>query len=51
MLFVLVYGAEHYVSDILLGWLYAVVIFLVVNRILDSKRRELEASSSIPTGS
>jgi hypothetical protein len=51
MVFVLVYGSEHYVSDVLLGWLYAVVIFLVVNRILDSKRRELEASSSIPTGS
>jgi hypothetical protein len=37
MLFVLVYGAEHYVSDILLGWLYAVVIFLMVHRILDKR--------------
>lgn len=39
MVFVLVYGAEHYVSDIMLGWLYAVVIFLVVNRVLDRRPR------------
>jgi membrane-associated phospholipid phosphatase len=26
----LVYGAEHYVFDIVLGWLYAVVSFLLV---------------------
>ena len=32
MVFVLVYGAEHYVSDILLGWLYATVVFLAWNR-------------------
>ncbi|MSO78835.1 MAG: inositol phosphorylceramide synthase [Acidimicrobiia bacterium] len=37
MTFVLVYGAEHYVSDILLGWLYAVVIFLIVNRSVDRR--------------
>jgi PAP2 superfamily len=30
---VLVYGAEHYVSDILLGWVYALVGFLVWQRI------------------
>ena len=30
---VLVYGAEHYVSDILLGWIYAVAGFLVWQRI------------------
>ena len=29
---VLVYGAEHYVSDILLGWAYAVVVFWAWNR-------------------
>jgi hypothetical protein len=34
MAFVLVYGAEHYVSDILLGYLYAVVAFVVVNRLI-----------------
>jgi hypothetical protein len=30
---VLVYGAEHYVSDILLGWVYAVAGFLLWQRI------------------
>ncbi len=34
MVFVLVYGAEHYFSDILMGWVYAIVIFLMVNRVL-----------------
>ena len=32
MVFVLVYGAEHYVSDILLGWLYATVVFVAWSR-------------------
>ncbi len=32
MVFVLVYGAEHYVSDVLLGWLYALVVFLAFSR-------------------
>ncbi len=32
MTFVLVYGAEHYVSDILMGWLYAGVVFWGWNR-------------------
>jgi membrane-associated phospholipid phosphatase len=31
----LVYLGEHYVSDVLLGWLYAVVVFVVGNRIYD----------------
>jgi len=35
MVLVLVYGAEHYVSDILLGWIYTVVVFVVVNRIMN----------------
>ena len=35
MAFVLVYGSEHYVSDILLGYLYAVVGFVIVNRVID----------------
>jgi len=37
MVVVLVYGAEHYVSDILLGWLYATVVFIVVTRVLDRR--------------
>jgi membrane-associated phospholipid phosphatase len=34
----LVYLGEHYVSDVLLGWLYAVVVFVVGNRIYDAWR-------------
>lgn len=33
--FSLVYLGEHYVSDVLLGWIYAVVIFTVGNRVYD----------------
>jgi len=33
--FSLVYLGEHYVSDVLLGWIYAVVIFFVGNRLYD----------------
>ncbi len=33
--FSLVYLGEHYVSDVLLGWLYAVVVFVVGNRVYD----------------
>ena len=39
MVFVLVYGSEHYVSDILLGWLYVAVVYVVVNRFLDRRAR------------
>jgi hypothetical protein len=37
MVLVLVYGAEHYVSDILLGWLYATVVYIVLTKILDTR--------------
>jgi hypothetical protein len=33
MAFTLVYSAEHYVVDILAGWLLAAVVALVVNRL------------------
>ncbi len=33
MAFALVYGAEHYVSDILLGWLYTVVTVLAASAV------------------
>ena len=39
MVFVLVYGAEHYISDILLGWIYAAVIFVVVQRLVFRPRQ------------
>jgi hypothetical protein len=35
MAFALVYMAEHYVVDILLGWVYAVFAFWAVNRLAD----------------
>lgn len=47
MILVLVYGAEHYVSDILLGWLYATVVYLVVTRIMD--RREARRAAAVGT--
>jgi hypothetical protein len=39
MAFVLVYFAEHYVFDILAGYVYAVVAFVVVGRILERRTR------------
>lgn len=37
MAFALVYLGEHYVSDIWLGWIYAVVVFVVGNRLYDRR--------------
>jgi len=45
MILTLVYGSEHYVSDILLGWLYAGVTFVVMNRIWDARERRAHAGS------
>jgi hypothetical protein len=45
MVTVLVYGAEHYVSDILLGWLYATVVFIVVSRFLDRREARVAAGA------
>ena len=39
MAFALVYTAEHYVVDILLGWAYAIAAVWVVHRIADRLRR------------
>jgi membrane-associated phospholipid phosphatase len=39
MAFALVYTAEHYVVDILLGWAYAVAAYWAVNRIADRLAR------------
>jgi hypothetical protein len=35
MTYALVYTSEHYVVDILLGWLYCMIAYLAVNRIFD----------------
>jgi hypothetical protein len=47
MAFTLVYTAEHFVIDVLLGWLYAVVVFVVGNKLFDryEQRRIARASS------
>jgi hypothetical protein len=44
MVFVLVYGAEHYMSDILLGWLYALVVFLAFTRYWARRDSAVETS-------
>jgi membrane-associated phospholipid phosphatase len=30
-----VYLGEHYASDVILGWIYAIVVFIVGNRLYD----------------
>ncbi|MEU9133986.1 phosphatase PAP2 family protein [Kitasatospora sp. NPDC048540] len=39
MAFTLVYGAEHFIVDILAGWAYAVVLWYVLTRVLDRRAR------------
>ncbi len=48
MVAVLVYGAEHYVSDILLGWAYTLVVFWAWNRHWARRDREAQAAPSRP---
>jgi hypothetical protein len=51
MAFVLVYFAEHYVFDIVVGWAYAVIAFVVVGRILAARHaRALVASEPFGIG-
>jgi membrane-associated phospholipid phosphatase len=38
MAFALVYGAEHYVTDVLLGWLYAVAAYAAVTWVIRRRR-------------
>ena len=35
MAFTLVYTGEHFVIDIIFGWLYAITIFVLGNRLFD----------------
>jgi membrane-associated phospholipid phosphatase len=46
MAFALVYGAEHYTLDILLGWLYAAAAYFAVDRV-----RSLRAARRRDAGS
>lgn len=50
MAFSLVFAAEHYVSDILLGWLYTIVVVLVARRVLAwwAARRASAAATAGP---
>jgi membrane-associated phospholipid phosphatase len=51
MAFALVYTAEHYFSDILLGWIYCVIGYLVVNKVADriEARRSARAEPAVAT--
>ena len=40
MAITLIYTGEHYVIDIVLGWAYAAVVFVVVSRVLDRSVRD-----------
>lgn len=56
MAFTLVYGAEHFVTDVLMGWLYATVVYFAVTRLFDrweARRRPtrvVRGSTAAPTG-
>lgn len=47
MAFTLVYTAEHYVVDILLGWAFAALVIFALNR-YDARRAAREMNSSSP---
>ena len=52
MAFTLVYGGEHYVTDVLAGWIYAVVVYgavLAIERALARRRgRTVPATPTTP---
>jgi membrane-associated phospholipid phosphatase len=47
MAFTLVYAAEHYVIDIIMGWLYAVVVVVAGNWLWDRRRARRTASEPV----
>jgi PAP2 superfamily len=51
MTYALVYTAEHYAVDILLGWLYALIAYWAVNRLFDrlAERRERREAATAAT--
>jgi uncharacterized membrane protein len=52
MTYALTYTAEHYVVDILLGWVYTLIAFWAVNRLFDrlaERRDEREAATATST--
>jgi hypothetical protein len=50
MAFAIVYTAEHYVVDALLGWIYAVVSFVAIHRLFARLRPTAAAAGSHATG-
>jgi membrane-associated phospholipid phosphatase len=48
MAFALVYGGEHYVVDIVAGWIYAAVVFFAVNRVFDRRSAREPRPSAEP---
>ena len=52
MAFTLVYTGEHFVIDVLLGWLYASTIFVAGNRLFDRyeqwRERRAAVAESLP---
>jgi membrane-associated phospholipid phosphatase len=48
MALTLVYGGEHYVSDVLAGWLYALIVVLVVRRLFDRREAPPEPRNDLP---
>jgi membrane-associated phospholipid phosphatase len=51
MAFTLVYGAEHFVIDILFGWAYAAVVVLGLGRLLDRRAaRRTARKAALVTG-
>ena len=53
MAFALVYTGEHFVIDVLLGWMYASVVFVVGNRLFDAyeaNRLSRARARSAPSG-
>ena len=52
MAFALVYLGEHYVADILLGWIYAVGAYVLLTKVADARaaRRSIELALDVPDG-
>ena len=44
----LVYTGEHYVSDCLLGWIYAVIAFVAVSAVFDRWFARAPAATAEP---
>jgi membrane-associated phospholipid phosphatase len=50
MCFVLVYGAEHYVSDLLLGWTYTIVVFVAWSWFWNRQQQQEQHGATLAMG-